>query len=65
MACTHVAQERVPYAVTSRNNRRGVLCEFVQRSLLRNYGKHISAAVNQQARIQEAVFSVDPPPKAI
>jgi hypothetical protein len=41
MARTHAAEERVTYAVTSRNNRRGVtsgvLCGSAPRSLLRNY----------------------------
>jgi hypothetical protein len=66
MARIHAVQERVTYAVTSRNNKRGatsgVLCGSASRSLLRNCAeKNIPAAVSQHARRKEVVFSVGPP----
>jgi hypothetical protein len=66
MTRTNAAEERVTYAVTSRNNRigaaSGVLCG-VRAAVVATQlcGKHMSAAVNQHAAIEEAVFSVDPP----
>jgi hypothetical protein len=53
MARTHEA-ERITYAMTS-HNRRSVLCVSALGSLLRNWGKHISATVSQHATT-EAVF---------
>jgi hypothetical protein len=65
MARTHAAEECVMYAVTSRNNWRGVVSGvlWVRATLvaMQPCGKHISAAVNQHAIIEEEVFSVDPP----
>jgi hypothetical protein len=66
MARTNAAEERVTYAVTSRNNRTGVARGVVYgfRAAVvgtQLCGKHMSAAVNQQATIEKAVFSVDPP----
>jgi hypothetical protein len=64
MARTHAEDERVTYAVTSRKNR---CCKqrslWVRAALVATQlcGKRISAAVNQHATIEEAVFSVDPP----
>jgi hypothetical protein len=66
MARTYVAEERVTYAVTSRNNtgckRRSL---WVRAALLATQlcGKHISAAVNQHATIEEAVFPVGVAPR--
>jgi hypothetical protein len=62
---SHAAEERFTYAVTSRNNRRGVVSDVlygsVPCSFLRNCAVNISAAVNQHTTIEEAVFSVGPP----
>jgi hypothetical protein len=63
MARTHAAEERVTYSVT-RNSRSGVAsgvhCGSVLLSLLRSCAVNISAAANQQATIEEVVFSVGP-----
>jgi hypothetical protein len=61
MASTHSAEERVTYAVTSRNNTRdasGVFCVRTAFVATQLYDKRISAAVHQQATIDKAVFSV-------
>jgi hypothetical protein len=60
------AEERVTYAVTLSNNRRGaakgVLCGSAPRSLLLCCALNTShISVNQQETVEEAVFSVEPP----
>jgi hypothetical protein len=66
MARTHRAEERVTYAVSSYNNRRGVArgVLWVRAALaaMQLCGKHISAVENQHATIEEAVFSVGAAP---
>jgi hypothetical protein len=62
MVHTHAAEELVTYAVTSRKNRKGAFSVVrAARDATRRYAKHISAAVNQHAVTEEAVFSVGPP----
>jgi hypothetical protein len=49
MVRAHAAEERVTYAVTSRNKRRCVASGVLRVSPTQLCGKHISATVNDQA----------------
>jgi hypothetical protein len=61
MAPTHAAEERVTYAVTSRNRKAVFSVIRAARVATQRCDKHVSAAVNQHAITEEAEFSVDPP----
>jgi hypothetical protein len=62
MASTHAAEERVTYAVTSQNSRIAAFSVVhAMRVAMQQCGKHISAAVNLHAVIDEAIFSAGPP----
>jgi hypothetical protein len=54
--------KRIPAEAKACNNRRTVFSMVrAARIAMQRCGKHISAAVNQPATIEEAVFSVGPP----
>jgi hypothetical protein len=51
----------IPAEANARNNRRAVFSVTrAVRVAMQRCGKHISAAVNQHATTEEAVFSVEP-----
>jgi hypothetical protein len=62
MTRTHAAEERVTYAVTSGNKRRGaasrVLCVRAALVATQLCGKHIIAAADKHATIEGTAFSV-------
>jgi GTP:adenosylcobinamide-phosphate guanylyltransferase len=65
MACTLAAEERVTYAVTSLNRCCKRHSLWIRAALVATQRcvKHISAAVNQHATMEEAAFSVGATPR--
>jgi hypothetical protein len=56
--------KHIPAEANARNNRRAVFSvNHTARVAKQRRGKHISAAVNQNSKIEEAVFSVGAAPR--